>query len=119
MPQFIDIPKFLIEQIDRPLPKSPTHYILAEIVNKDYSIKRVTIYFNPDDYWQGPKFMPGENNFKTVGMMIIDNLVFIVLDEAALECFTYIVEVATNEVVFRGRRFGVSKAKVPYNQRKA
>ncbi|MBS1528045.1 MAG: hypothetical protein JST19_20530 [Bacteroidetes bacterium] len=105
--------RFFMEYEGRPLPKAPTHMVVADILNKDLSIKRVTIYFNPDDQWLTPRQESGLGGVEAVGKHIGDYLGFIGLDKAAQYYRYWIVEIATNEVVIENRN-GFITSKVHY-----
>lgn len=93
---------FLLEMPERPIPKEPTHYIVVDILNKDLSIKRVTIYFNPLDTWTNPDGNFGQNNPAAVGALIGDNLSFLGRDPNTTAYVFWILEIATNTVVSKG-----------------
>lgn len=95
----IGIERFFLENPGRPLPKTPTHMVVADILNNDLSIKRITVYFNPEDHWIDPSWKFGQNNPKAVGSLIGSSLSFISKDEAAQAYKYWIVEIKTNEVV--------------------
>lgn len=99
---------FLLNVVDRPLPKEPTHYVVAEILNTDLSIKRITIYFNPADTWKGnPSF--AANSPEGVGAAIGDGLVFLNNDPNTLAYKYWIIEIATTAVVHNGTTYSLTK----------
>ncbi|HVS92451.1 MAG TPA: hypothetical protein VHE59_10480 [Mucilaginibacter sp.] len=105
--------RFFIEHNNRPLPKEPTHYLVADILNRDLSIKRITVYFNPEDYWINPSEQFGQNNPKAVGKLIGNYLGFISMDKASQFYQYWIVEIATNNVVVE-KSSGFFTSKVHY-----
>lgn len=94
----IGLEKFLLELPGRPVPKAPTHYVVAEVVNVDLSIKRVTVYFNEEDYWVNPE-QRFEQNSKSIGSLIGGHLSFLSHDRATMAYKYWVVSVASNEVV--------------------
>lgn len=107
----MDLEHFLMEVVERPLPKEPTHYVVAEILNTDLSIKRVTIYFNPADTWQGNRnFEAGTP--ESVGTAIGDNMVFLNTDTNTLAYKYWIVEINSNMVIHKGPTFTLTKCNI-------
>ena len=90
---------YFLNVIDRPLPKPPTHYVVAEVLNTDLSIKRVTIYFNPGDNWKGSCSYE-QNSAQGVGLAIGEGLVFLNLDPNTLAYKFWIIEIATGEKIW-------------------
>lgn len=107
-----DLENYLLNIIERPLPKPPTHYVVAEVLNTDLSIKRVTIYFNPDDTWKSSVVGFGENNPKAVGCTIGNGLQFLNNDPNTLAYQYWIVEVKTNKVVHNGTSYKLTKCEI-------
>ncbi|MDP9076273.1 MAG: hypothetical protein M3O71_02520 [Bacteroidota bacterium] len=107
--QRMDLENYLLNVVDRPLPKAPTHYVLAEVLNTDLSIKRVTIYFNPADTWTATSGL--DNSPVGIGIAICNGLSFLGRDPNTLAYKTYIVEVASNEVVQNGFTYNCSKCR--------
>jgi len=103
----MDLENFLFNVADRPMPKEPTHYVMADVLNTDLSIKRVTVYFNPADTWEGNanfyewKGDSGlyDNTPQSVGLAIVEHLAFIDRDPNTLAYKTYVVEISSNKVV--------------------
>lgn len=89
--RFLEIPT-------RPVPQDPTHYVMVEVLNRDLSIKRVTIYFSSRDEWghPAPPFFENERN---AGHLIADGLTFLGRDEAALAWKASTIDIATGNVV--------------------
>lgn len=90
----------LLENENRPLPQAPTHYVSVDILNKDLSIKRVTIYFNPADSWgdDAPTFLDAERN---VGKLIADNLKFVYEDANSIAHKAYVIEIDSQKVIYK------------------
>ena len=88
----------LLESEYRPLPQDPTHYVSVDILNRDLSIKRVTIFYNPADNWcdEAPVFLDAERN---IGKLISDNLKFIGEDKNAAAFKAYIIEIKSQKVI--------------------
>ena len=95
----MSIESYLLDMPGRPLPKEPTHFVVADVVNTDLSIKRVTVYFNEFDNWINPEGQFKQQDSKSVGNLIGDHLSFLSLDQAAMAYKFWIVQVATNEVI--------------------
>ncbi len=94
----MDLEHFLLDVAVKPLPKEPTHYIVAEVLNTDLSIKRISIYFNPLDTWKGANnWHP--NTPQSVGMGIGEHLRFLDVDPNTLAYKFWVIEVASNMVV--------------------
>jgi hypothetical protein len=94
---------YLLTGIDRPLPKEPTHYIMADVVNRDLSIKRITVYFNPLDTWTNSDSCFFEQDKpKWIGTLIGNNLAFIDVDPNTIGYTFWVIEVGTNEVLHKG-----------------
>lgn len=107
----MDLEHFLLEVIERPLPKEPTHFVVAEILNTDLSVKRVTIYFNPSDTWEdGRNFYAGTP--ESVGTAIGDNLYFLNIDPNTLAYKYWIVEIKSNSVVHKGNTYTLTKCNI-------
>ena len=100
---------YLLNVAEKPLPKAPTHYVLAEVLNTDLSVKRITVYFNPEDTWRNNTI--GGNYTHGVGEDICEGLAFLGRDPNTLAYKTYVVEIATNEVVQKGFMFNCSKCR--------
>ncbi len=100
--QVMDLEHFLLNHSDRPIPPPPTHYVVVEVLNTDLSIKRVAIYFNPDDTWQPHYGGFGENNPKAVGMNIGNGLAFLSKDPNTLAYKFWIMSVDGNQIVHKG-----------------
>jgi hypothetical protein len=99
---------YLLNKANRPLPKEPTHYIIADVVSKDLSIKRVSIYFNPDDTWTNVEKRSFENDKpRCIGYLIGDNLRFIDTDPNTVAYTYWIVELASNKVLHKGLTYNL------------
>ena len=98
----MDLETFLLDVVERPLPNEPTHYVVADVLNTDLSVKRVTVYFNPQDTWKG-NYNYGEHTPESVGLAIGDSLSFLNADPNTLAYKFHVVEVATNKVVLNPR----------------
>jgi len=101
----------IMDTLEKPLPKSPTHYVLAEVLNTDLSVKRVTIYFNPEDTWMCKSHFD-EGDPKGIGMAIGDGLMFLDRDPNTLYYTYYIVEIATNDVILKGISYMCNKCEL-------
>jgi hypothetical protein len=99
---------YLLNKANRPLPKEPTHYIVADVVCKDLSIKRVSIYFNPDDAWTNLENRCWEHDKpRSIGYLIGDNLRFIDNDPNTVLYTYWIVELASNKVLHKGLTYNL------------
>jgi hypothetical protein len=107
----MDLEHFLLEVIDRPMPKEPTHYVLVDVLNTDLSIKRVTIYFNPTDTWKGNCNF-NELGPESVGTVIGDGLTFLNRDPNTLAYKYWIIEIMSNSVVHNGWTYSCTKCNV-------
>src|SRR5260221_7021615 len=96
---------YLLQMPNRLLPKSPTHYLVVDILNKDLSIKRVTIYFNPLDPWTNPSSNFAQNTSKSVGLFIGENLSFLGRDPNTTAYPFWVMEVASNTLVHSGHMY--------------
>ena len=104
----IGLENYLLNEIDRPLPKPPTHYVVADVINTDLSIKRITVYFNPADTWADCDCF--ENNSpKGVGKLIGSGLQFLNTDPNTLAYKYWITEIATNKVIHKGSTYSLTK----------
>jgi len=93
--------------MEHPIPPPPTHYVLAEILNTDLSIKRVTVYFNPADTWNGVEC--GFNTPERVGRDIASKLHFLNSDANTLCYRTYVIEISTNKIIAKGHTISCCK----------
>ncbi len=94
MYQLLDFP-------ERPLPLNPTHCLIVDVLNKDTSQKRVSIYFNPEDAWEDPAKSFEQNTPKAVGNFIGNNLKFINSDLYAYAYRYWVIEISTQAVVHK------------------
>jgi hypothetical protein len=85
----------LLERADKPIPKSPTHALIVDILNTDMSFKRVSIYFNPTDNW---KVVNGFEGAKAVANHIEDHLKFIGEDLSSLAYKAWLIDIDTQKV---------------------
>lgn len=102
-----DMENFLLSHAERPLPKAPTHYVVADVLNTDLSVKRVTIYFNPSDRWKSVYGLP--ENAKGIGAAIGDGLAFLGSDPNTLAYKFWVVSIATDTVVHTGCTYSLNK----------
>jgi len=102
------IETYMLDGIDRPIPPAPTHYVVAEVLNTDLSVKRVTIYFNPSDTWKGDSFYD-DNTPKGVGLAIGDGLLFLNRDPNTLAYKIWVSEIATGELIVKGHTYLCTK----------
>ena len=93
---------YLLNQIEKPLPQRPTHYVVTDVLNKDLSIKRVTIYFNVNDNWKNPERHIADEKARSIGDLIGDNLAFIDRDPNSLAYTFYVMDIQTGDLVHRG-----------------
>jgi hypothetical protein len=91
----------LLNQPDKPLPKEPTHYVVVDTINRDLSIKRVTIYFSPYDQWDNPEKQWSDDRLKYVGVFIGENLGFLGRDPNTVAYKFWVMEIATNQLIFK------------------
>jgi len=108
--QQMDLESFFLNVIERPLPKEPTHYVVAEVLNTDLSIKRVTVYFNPLDTWKGDSCF-FDNTPKAVGKAIGSQLHFINSDPNTLAYKYWVIEILTNNMVYEGSTYSCTKCR--------
>lgn len=102
---------YLLECIERPVPPAPTHYVVAEVLNTDLSIKRVTIYFNSEDTWKG-NYCYEENSPKGIGLEIGNGLVFLNRDPNTLAYKCWVVEIATGQQIVNGHTYFCTKCEL-------
>ncbi|WP_149912718.1 hypothetical protein [Sphingobacterium cavernae] len=88
----------LLENENRPIPAMPTHFLLVDILNRDLSIKRVTIYFNPSDSWTIEE-CSSLDDLENIAKHIESNLQFLGYDNSTLAYRAYLIEVSTQSIV--------------------
>lgn len=107
----MDLEYYLLNVAERPIPAAPTHYIVAEVINTDLSVKRVTIYFNPADTWKGNSaFKP--NSPESIGLAISDGLAFLRYDPNTLAYQCWVMEISTDKVVLKSSTHSLTKCAV-------
>lgn len=85
---------------NRPTPAPPTHLVLIEILNRDLSVKRITVYFNPADKWDIDEYIsydPAVN----IAKHIFDQAKFVNRDNSVLAWTAYLVDIPTQEVLHK------------------
>jgi hypothetical protein len=97
------IDSYLLDCVERPLPPEPTHYVVAEVLNTDLSIKRVTVYYNANDTWQGCTRIP--KGPESIGMEISEWLIFLNRDPNTLAYKVWVMDIKTNEQILSGRTY--------------
>lgn len=100
----------LLEHSARPIPQAPTHCVLVDVLNKDMTIKRITIYFNPADTWgdETPTLPEPERN---IGLLIGQNLRFVGMDSKALAYRFWVTEINTQKIVLKPQTMLMQDAK--------
>jgi hypothetical protein len=96
---------YLLTMPDRPIPKAPTHYLVVDILNRDLSIKRVTIYFNPDDTWTNPDNQFEPYRIKWIGNFIGEHLGFLGHDPNTIAYVFWVIEVATDQLIYKSSMY--------------
>lgn len=103
--KMVPLCRYLLELPDRPVPKAPTHYVMVDILNKDLSIKRITIYFNPTDTWENPEQQWESDKPRWIGNLIGDHLGFLGPDPNTLAYTYWVIEIAANSIVYKGNMY--------------
>jgi hypothetical protein len=89
----------LLDHPSRPLPLSPTHYLMVDVLRRDTSIKRVTIYFNPKDGWDDSTGNFERNTPKAAYNEIASNLRFLDIDKTVIAYKCYLIDIETQKVI--------------------
>lgn len=85
---------------NKPIPAAPTHMVLTEVLNKDLSVKRLTIYFNPLDYWDIDEYISLDPSVN-IAKHIFDHAKFVNYDNSVLAWTAYLIEVSSQEVLHK------------------
>jgi hypothetical protein len=105
----MDLENYILNVLERPLPQPPTHYVLVDILITDLSVKRVTIYYNPKDTWSERCGYP---TAQSVAKSIGDGLYFLNRDPNTLAYKFWALEVATNNVIYKGSTYSCTKCSI-------
>ncbi|WP_312340624.1 hypothetical protein [Sphingobacterium sp.] len=95
----------LVWDENRPIPAPPTHMVLIEILNRDLTIKRLTVYYNPNDAWDVNECFSLDNTIN-IGKHIAENSHFVNYDESVLCWGALVIELETQTILHRFKNLG-------------
>jgi hypothetical protein len=84
----------------RPAPMAATHCVIIEVMHYDFSVKQITVSFNPLDTWTSKEIKKELEKPAAVGDFIGSYLYFLRMEsKSALYCFK-VKEIETDAVLY-------------------
>lgn len=96
----------LVWDENRPIPAPPTHMVLIEILNRDFTVKRLTVYYNPSDTWDVEDKYFSYDDPINIGKHIAQNSHFVNYDESVLCWGALIIELESQTLLHRFTNLG-------------